>query len=145
METRNWTGLLAAAAVLATGASLAPVAGAADVPTAPRDPYTRTELFFGTERPDGGPAVTDEEFQTFVDSEITPRFPDGLTVEQARGQYRDSHGVIEHERSYLVVLLYPTTGARAAGTAIETIRRSYDRRFHQESVGRVDGPVRASF
>ncbi|GGU82884.1 hypothetical protein GCM10010502_38670 [Kitasatospora aureofaciens] len=63
METRTWAGLFAGAAVLMTGAALAPVAGAAGTPTAPHDPYTRTELFFGTERPDGGPAVTDQQFQ----------------------------------------------------------------------------------
>ncbi|MFI9323328.1 DUF3574 domain-containing protein [Kitasatospora aureofaciens] len=145
METRTWAGLLAGAAVLMTGAALAPVAGAAGTPVAPRDPYTRTELFFGTERPDGGPAVTDQEFQDFVDSVITPRFPDGLTVEQARGQYRDRFGVIEHERSYLVTLLYPTPQAKPAGAAVEEIRRSYDQRFQQEAVGRVDEAVKASF
>jgi hypothetical protein len=145
METRTWAGLLAAAAVLVTGAGLAPVAGAAAPATAPRDPYTRTQLFFGTERPDGGPAVTDQEFQDFVDARLTPRFPDGLTVEQARGQYRDSHGVIEHERSYVVTVLYPVPGSRTAGAAIEEIRRGYDQRFQQESVGRVDEVVKASF
>ncbi|MER5638388.1 DUF3574 domain-containing protein [Kitasatospora sp. NPDC002227] len=145
METRTWAGLLAGAAVLLTSASLAPVAGAADSPTAPRDPYIRTQLFFGTERPDGGPAVTDQEFQDFVDAEITPHFPDGLTVEQARGQYRDRHGVIEHERSYLVTLLYTAPSGRTAGAAVEGIRRAYDQRFQQESVGRVDEAVRASF
>ncbi|TQF07712.1 DUF3574 domain-containing protein [Kitasatospora acidiphila] len=145
METRTWAGLLAGVAVLVTGATLAPVAGAADAPTAPRDPYTRTELFFGTERPNGGTAVTDQEFQDFIDSQVTPRFPDGLTVEQARGQYRDSHGVIEHERSYVITLLYPTSKGRTAGAAVEEIRRDYDQRFQQESVGRVDEPVKASF
>ncbi|KJS61641.1 DUF3574 domain-containing protein [Streptomyces rubellomurinus] len=145
METRTWTGLLAAIAVLLTGATLAPAAGAADTPTAPRAAYTRTQLFFGTERPDGGPAVTEQEFQDFVDTEVTPRFPDGLTIEQARGQYRDRHGVIERERSYLVTLLYPAGTAKQAGAAVEDIRRGYDRRFQQESVGRVDEQVRASF
>ncbi|MGW2373855.1 MULTISPECIES: DUF3574 domain-containing protein [Kitasatospora] len=145
METRTWAGLLAGTAVLLTGAALAPVAGAAGTPIAPHDPYARTELFFGTERPDGGPAVTDQEFQAFVDSVITPRFPDGLTVEQARGQYRDRFGVIEHERSYLVTLLYPTPRAKPAGAAVEEIRHAYDQRFQQESVGRVDEPVKTSF
>ncbi|MFD7907284.1 DUF3574 domain-containing protein [Kitasatospora sp. NPDC059722] len=145
MKTNTWAGVVAGAALLVTGATLAPVAGAAGAPVAPHDPYTRTELFFGTERPDGGPAVTEQEFQAFVDSEITPRFPDGLTIEDGRGQYRDRHGVIEHERSYLVTLLYPLPAARTAGAAVEEIRRAYDQRFQQEAVGRVDESVRASF
>jgi hypothetical protein len=145
METKSWAVGLAGAAMLVTVATLTPHAGAAVVPTAPHDPYTRTELLFGTDRPGGGPAVTEQEFQDFLDAEITPRFPDGLTVEQARGQYKDSHGVIERERSYLVTLLYPATRARPAGAAVEEIRRRYDQAFQQESVGRVDEPVRASF
>src|SRR4051812_41765174 len=41
-------------------------------------PFVRTELYFGTARAEDVP-VTEEEFHTFVDMEITPRFPDGLT------------------------------------------------------------------
>jgi len=41
--------------------------------------FARTELFFGSAKPDGS-AVTEEEFSTFLDQVITPRFPDGLTL-----------------------------------------------------------------
>ena len=41
--------------------------------------WSRTELFFGTAIKGGG-VVTDEQFRAFLDSEITPRFPEGLTV-----------------------------------------------------------------
>lgn len=47
--------------------------------------FARTELYFGTARPDG--AVTDEEFQAFIDREVTSRFPRGLTVVKAQGQF----------------------------------------------------------
>ncbi|MCX5210228.1 DUF3574 domain-containing protein [Kitasatospora sp. NBC_00240] len=145
MQTKIWTGLLAGAALLATGAAVAPVAGAADVPVGPRDAYTRTELFFGTERPDGGAAVTAQEFEAFLDAEVTSRFPEGLTVEEGRGQYRDRFGVIERERSYHVVLLYPRGAARSSDVKIEEIRRRYDAAFQQEAVGRVDDSVRVAF
>ncbi|MFF1871738.1 DUF3574 domain-containing protein [Kitasatospora herbaricolor] len=145
MQTKIWTGLLAGAALLATGAAVAPSAGAADVPVGPRDAYTRTELFFGTERPDGGAAVTVQEFEAFLDAEVTSRFPEGLTVEEGRGQYRDRFGVIERERSYRVVLLYPRGAARSSDLKIEEIRRRYDAAFRQEAVGRVDDSVRAAF
>src|SRR5215207_3250304 len=42
------------------------------------DPFLRTELFFGSSRPDGS-MVTEAQFTQFLDQEITPRFPDGLT------------------------------------------------------------------
>ena len=44
-----------------------------------------------------------------VDKEVTPDFPDGLTVQNGRGQWRDAHGRIEKERSYELILLYPVT------------------------------------
>lgn len=43
------------------------------------EPWIRTELSFGTTLPDGS-EMTDEQWGDFLDAEITPRFPDGLTV-----------------------------------------------------------------
>src|SRR5262245_35074003 len=37
--------------------------------------WARTELYFGSARPDGS-VVTEEEFRKFLNEEITPRFPD---------------------------------------------------------------------
>jgi hypothetical protein len=41
--------------------------------------WNRTELYFGSGKPDGS-SVTEKEFRAFVDKEVTPRFPDGLTL-----------------------------------------------------------------
>ncbi|RLU78117.1 choline dehydrogenase [Streptomyces griseocarneus] len=101
-------------------------------------PYIKTELLFGTAKPNGGAPVTDKEFRAFVDSYVTPRFPAGLTLEDARGQYRDAHGVIERERSYKLTLLYPRGEAGVDSPKIEQIRKEYDKRFSQESVARID-------
>ncbi|MCX3058960.1 DUF3574 domain-containing protein [Streptomyces beihaiensis] len=143
-------------AALAVSGALLGTAGAAPALSAPDPvpaaasavsgkPYAETKLLFGTVRPNGGPQVTDKEFHAFVDTVVTPRFPDGLTVQEAQGQYRDAHGVIEHERSYELTLLYPAADARSAGAKIEQIRAAYVRRFDQESVARVDEPVRVDF
>ncbi|MEV0222500.1 DUF3574 domain-containing protein [Streptomyces sp. NPDC050704] len=107
--------------------------------------YVETRLFFGTERPDGGPAVTDRQFLAFVDRQVTPAFPDGLTVQDGRGQWRDTHGTIERERSYELILLYPAGRARAADPGIERIRNAYKKEFGQESVARLDERTRADF
>ncbi|MFI0212780.1 DUF3574 domain-containing protein [Streptomyces lydicus] len=136
------TALLGAAAPAATPAGVLraqppqPVHGSAAI---------ETSLFFGTARPDGGPAVTDRQFRAFVDTHITPDFPDGLTIQTARGQYRDAHGTIEHERSYELTLFYPTSQARRLDPRIERIRTAYKRRFGQESVARVDDRARVDF
>jgi hypothetical protein len=108
-------------------------------------PYVETHLLFGTARPDGGTPVTEAQFREFVDEFITPRFPDGLTVREAYGQYRDRHGAIERERSYELYLLYPTSRARAEDHKIEQIREAYNDRFQQESVARVDESARVDF
>jgi hypothetical protein len=103
-------------------------------------PFFRTELYFGSNKPDGT-AVTPEEFQTFVDKEITPRFPDGLTLLTGLGQFKGSNGVIQKERSMLLILLYPVDTARKSGEKIEQIRTAYETMFQQESVLRADEPL----
>jgi hypothetical protein len=130
------TGAPAAYALLGDAKPQAPVRGTA---------YIETRLLFGTERPDGGRAVTDGQFMAFVDREVTPGFPDGLTVQNGRGQWRDARGAIERERSYELILLYPAGEARARDARIEGIRTAYEKTFGQESVGRLDDPTRADF
>src|SRR3954463_6899250 len=50
--------------------------------------YLRTELYFGTDKPDGA-AVTEEEWTRFLAEEVTARFPDGFTVLEGYGQFRN--------------------------------------------------------
>jgi hypothetical protein len=98
--------------------------------------WARTELFFGTSMPNGG-VVSDEQFKAFLDSEITPRFPDGLTVLTGYGQFKTSSGVIVQERSFVLILLYPSS-SHESNRHIEDIRNLYKARFNQESVLRAD-------
>ena len=99
--------------------------------------FARTELFFGTAKPDGS-EVTIGEFQQFVDDKITPRFPDGLTLLRGLGQFRGSNGVIVQERSLLLILLYPVETRQDSSQKIEQIREAYKKLFQQESVLRAD-------
>jgi hypothetical protein len=101
-------------------------------------PFVRTELYFGSARPDG--VVTDEEFRMFLDTEITPRFPDGLTLLKGDGQFRGDDGVIIKEQSFVLVLLYPYESTQKSGQRIQHIREIYKERFGQQSVLRVDDP-----
>ena len=107
--------------------------------------FARTELFFGTAKPDG--EVTDDEFLAFVDQEVTPRFPDGLTLLEADGQFRGENNVIVKERSFVLILLYPLEDFRESSRKINAIRRLYRQKFQQQSVLRADDPfaVRVSF
>ena len=114
--------------------------------SAVRFDFARTELFFGTAKADGT-VVTDVEFNLFIDDTVTPRFPDGLTLLKADGQFRDANGTIVKEASFVLILLYPLEGFVESSQKINVIRESYKEQFLQESVLRVDDPiaVRVSF
>jgi hypothetical protein len=99
--------------------------------------FARTELYFGTAKPDGS-AVTEAEFESFLDAQITPRFPEGLTLVSALGQFLNSSGVIIQENSKLLILLYPANLRKANNAKIEEIRNAYKDLFQQESVLRSD-------
>jgi hypothetical protein len=102
----------------------------------------RLELLFGMSRKDAAP-VSDEEWQSFVDQEVTPRFPDGLTILQGYGQWRSGSGAIIKEYSRVLMIWYqPMTDSE---TRIEAIRAAYKARFKQESVMRVDSFSCVSF
>lgn len=102
----------------------------------------RLDMLFGRSRPTGEP-VTDEEWAQFLDTEVTRRFPDGLTVLQGLGQWRGKDGHLTRERSTILVIWHEPT--QRTGTDIEAIRSAYKQRFDQESVMRVDSASCVSF
>lgn len=101
------------------------------------DKFLRTELYFGTDKPGGG-RVSDEDWDKFLETEVTPRFPDGFTVLEGYGQYKDSGGRIVREASKVLVLFYPKKSRKAVDPKIEEIRAGYKKLFNQESVLRLD-------
>ena len=108
--------------------------------------FVRTELFFGRNRPNGA-EVSSEEFDDFLNVVITAEFPDGLTVLDGIGQFRDSDGNTIRERAKVLILLYPSNARKRSSLKIERIRAAYINRFEQQSVLRMDDPlpVRVSF
>lgn len=108
--------------------------------------FIRTELFFGRSRLNGA-EVSSEEFNDFLNVAITPEFPDGLTVLDGIGQFRDASGNTIQEKAKVLILLYPSSTRRQSSRKIERIRTAYKNRFEQQSVLRVDDvlPVRVSF
>ena len=102
----------------------------------------RDVLYFGRNRPGGG-AVTDGEWQSFLDQVLTPRFPAGLTVVAATGQWRGKSGLVEQERSEVVTVFH--SGDEAARRAVMEVAVEYKRRFQQEAVLRERMPTCARF
>jgi hypothetical protein len=116
-------------------------AAAATTPTtAPTSWETdkRTELFFGGTRQDDS-AITPAEFELFLDKEVTPAFPEGLTWLPVHGQWMGGK-----QASYLLILLYPDSN-READREIEDIRSDYKAQFGQDSVLRADSTEHVSF
>jgi hypothetical protein len=103
-------------------------------------PFIRTELYFGRNKSDGT-EVSRKEFNGFLSGFVTERFPDGLTVLNGRGQFLNSRGEVERERSVVLILLYPTSARNEKHIKIEEIREEYKKRFLQQSVLRVDDPL----
>ena len=101
------------------------------------DKFVRTELYFGLTKRDGS-TMTDVEWSRFVDEVITPRFPDGFTVVDGRGQWRNREGRVVKESSRVFIVVYPKKQRRPAGQKLDEIRDEYKKRFDQESVLRVD-------
>jgi hypothetical protein len=91
----------------------------------------RDVLYFGRNRPDGG-KVADDQWQAFLDQVVTPRFPDGLTVASATGQWRGASGQVETEASQVLTLLH--SGDAASRNDVAGIAAEYKRRFGQEAV-----------
>jgi hypothetical protein len=105
-------------------------------------PMARLEMLFGTSRRHG-PPVTDDEWASFLNSEVTPRFPDGLTVLRGPGQWRGRDGRLAKEQSNMLIIWHEPTSR--ADADIEAIRSAYKGRFAQESVVRVDSVSCVSF
>ena len=93
--------------------------------------WVEYRLFMGRGGPDGE-VVDDEAWDVFLEEEVTPRFPDGLTVVDGEGQWRGADGLIKQERSKVLVILAPPEGDAKA--RLDEISREHKQRFSQEAV-----------
>lgn len=91
-------------------------------------------LYFGTARPNGR-SVTAAEWADFLAVSVTPRFPQGLTVWQATGQWKGADGDLVREPSFVLNLVHPA--GQHSEDAIRSVVVEYKVRFDQEAVLRV--------
>lgn len=106
-----------------------------------QQPYVSEMLYFGTDKPGG--EVSNEEWQHFVEEVVTPRFPQGLTVWPAYGQWRMASGEIIQEGTWVLHVMHLGEPVREA--AIQEIMEAYKSSFQQEAVLRVQNDVCVSF
>lgn len=97
----------------------------------------RIEILCGMGRP-GGETVSEAEWQGFLDREVTPRFPEGITVLAGEGRWK---GGKEPSRMLLLVL-EDRAEVRAAARAVAD---AYKRAFGQEAVLLLESGTSAEF
>jgi hypothetical protein len=107
--------------------------------------WVDTKLYFGL-----GPAddpqkgVSEADWRAFLDKEVTPRFPAGLSVVDVYGQWL-SKGVAAPERlrSKLLIIDYPDNAENH--TKIDAIRAAWKQKTGDQSVLMVTEPADVSF
>lgn len=134
--------VILALALALTGCSTVASAGTNDC-RAGLMPMTVAELLFGRNIDDRH-GVTEKQWRRFLAQEVTPRFPDGITVVDAAGQWRDRDtSEIVRERTKLVTVIVADDAETQA--KIEAVVKAYKERFRQQAVGVVLRPACVSF
>jgi len=106
-------------------------------------PQQVAELMFGRKIGDRT-GVSNAAWARFADREIAERFPDGFTVIDARGQWRDpDRHRIMREPSKLVQIVLP--GRAEDQQHLDEIAAAYKERFRQQSVAIIVRPACVAF
>lgn len=100
--------------------------------------FLRTELFFGLDKSTGG-QVSSEDWEKIVAEVVTPRFPNGLTVDDALGQYLDGK-IFVREKSKRLILIYPRKYKTPQDERSKRFVRHISKSLTKKSVLRVDLP-----
>ncbi len=107
--------------------------------------WVETRLYFGlgpANQPSRG--IDEAAWRGFLDREVTPRFPGGLSVVAAYGQWQGPREAApERLRSRILVIDYPDTAENRG--RIEAIRLAWRRLTGDLSVLRVTQPAAVSF
>ena len=132
--------LLAAGALLALSGAGCAVGSQLACPDG-MAPFTELNIYFGQEKGDGT-TVSEDEWQAFLQDTVTQRFPDGLTVTDAYGQWFDTaNGRLYQESTKLLNVLVPVDVTDASLDAARAISERYQERFDQQAVFRTALPA----
>lgn len=77
--------------------------------------------------------VSDEAWQAFVESDVTPRFPAGFTFLNGHGAWKNAQlGKTIYEKSTLLIILHPDTDQDRS--KVQAMAEAYRTTFNQEAV-----------
>ena len=111
-------------------------------PDAPGRAMFRTELIFGLSREDGE-AISEKQWQQFVDDAVAVWFPNGFTIIDGVGRWRNLSGKIVDERSKILLILHE--GDEKTMRKLDEVRSLYGQRFGQQAVIRESTRVWVAF
>ena len=101
------------------------------------------ELFFSRDIPGRGP-LSEREWADFAAETIAPSFPDGFTVMDGDGEWRNPQsGTTARERTK--ILLVAAKRAPDLAPRLLSVIEAYKTRFRQQSVGVITRDSCASF
>jgi len=137
---------LAGCAHLASGPGpVAPTLAGDAAHPAHTEGWIDTKLYFGlgpADHPEQG--ISEAGWRDFLDKEVTPRFPAGLSVLDVYGQWQSKGSPApERLRSKLLVIDHPDTPEDRA--KIDAIRSAWKQRTGDQSVLMVNEPADVSF
>jgi hypothetical protein len=99
--------------------------------------HVQARLFFGLDGPEG--AIDDREWDAFVERVVTPRFPAGLTILEATGQWQGRDKRVNRESSRVVEIIHEES--RDSERRVTEIAAEYKKRYRQESVLIARAPI----
>jgi len=100
------------------------------------------ELFFGRDIQGRG-LVSEAQWRDFADRVLAKSFPDGFTVTDGNGAWRDAKGIAVYEPTKVVIVI--AAKGLALWPKLSSAMNAYKTRFHQQSVGLVTREVCAAF
>lgn len=107
--------------------------------------WVDTRLYFGlgpADHPEQG--VSEADWRSFLDREVTPRFPDGFSVLDVYGQWQGKNATVpERLRTKMLIVDYPDTAENRG--KVDAIRAAWKQKTGDQSVLRVTEGADVSF
>ena len=101
----------------------------------PGEQQVTAQLFYGRAHRDGS-QINAAEWADYLAKDVTPRFPAGLTVIEASGQWQHPKTArVMREKSTIIEIV--TSASPETWARMQELRDIYKKRFQQEVVGLV--------
>lgn len=104
--------------------------------------WQRYELCFGLSRDGGKALVSEQEWESFEEEEIAPRFPDGFTITQGIGHWSHDGKTYSEPTEILMVVASDSIETQQK---LDAIAQAYAQRFEQDAVLQITSSADVEF